>query len=311
VVGDLLMIGFGPAHFQALGALRPGDEIQIDNSIYLAAQTYHRHQVPGPEYYVWNQYRGPDGKPFYPQRPLLPGQEVQSGGATQSGRFNCKVIVMQALWDEAAYPWSADWYRTRVKAALGSQLEHRYRLWYVDNTMHTTQNASPNDPRPVVTTRVISYQGVLQQALRDLAAWVEKGVSPPESTTYKVVDGQVIVPPTAGERKGVQLVVSVQANGGPRADVKVGQAVEFSAVAETPPKAGVIIKAEWDFEGAPEYPVVSEIKPQSRVVVTTKYAFSKPGTYFPALRVTSNRQGDTRSPYAQVQNLGRLRVVVT
>jgi len=119
------------------------------------------------------------------------------------------------------------------------------------------------------------------------------------------------VPPTAGERKSVQPVVSVQANGGPRADVKAGQAVEFSAVAEAPPKAGVIVKAEWDFEGASEYPVVSEIKPQSRVVVTTKYAFSKPGTYFPALRVTSNRQGDTRSPYAQVQNLGRLRVVVT
>ena len=310
VIADLAMIGFGTGHFQAMAALQPGDEIQIDNSIYLATQTYHRHQIPAPEYYAWNQYKRPDGVPLYPQRPLLPGQEVQSGGATQSGRFNGKVIVMQALWDEAAYPWSADWYRTRVKAALGSQFEDRYRLWYVDNTMHTTQNAGPNDARPVATTRVISYQGVLQQALRDLAAWVERGVAPPESTTYKVVDGQVIVPPTAGERKGVQPVVNVQANGGPRADVKVGQAVEFRAVAEVPPKAGVVVKAEWDFEGAGEYPVVSEIKPQSRVALTTKHAFSKPGTYFPALRITSNRQSDARSPYAQVQNLGRVRVVV-
>jgi len=105
-------------------------------------------------------------------------------------------------------------------------------------------------------------------------------------------------------------VVNVQANGGPRADVKVGQAVEFRAVAEVPPKAGVVVKAEWDFEGAGEYPVVSEIKPQSRVALTTKHAFSKPGTYFPALRITSNRQSDARSPYAQVQNLGRVRVVV-
>jgi len=218
---------------------------------------------------------------------------------------------MQALWDEAAYPWSADCYRRRVMAALGPQFEDRYRLWYVDNTMHTTQSAAPNDAHPVVTTRVISYQGVLQQALRDLVAWVEKGVTPPESTAYKVVDGQVIVPPTARERKGVQPVVSVQANGGARADVKVGQAVEFTAVAEAPAKAGVIVKAEWDFEGAGEYPVASEIKPQSRLAVTTKYAFSKPGTYFPALRVTSNRQGDAHSPYAQVQNLGRVRVVVT
>jgi len=311
VVRDPEMIGFGESHFRAMAALRAGDEIQIDNSIYLATQTYHRHQIPAPEYYVWSQYKGPDGKPLYPQRPLLRGQEVQSGGATQSGRFNGKVIVMQSMWDEAAYPWSADWYRTRVKEALGPQLEDRYRLWYVDNAMHTTQTAGPNDPRPVVTTRVISYQGVLQQALRDLAAWVEKGVAPPESTIYKVVDGQVTVPSTADKRKGVQPVVSVQANGGARAEVKVGQAVEFSAIAETPPKTGVIVKAEWDFAGAGEYPVVSEIKPQSRVAVTAKYMFSKPGIYFPAVRVTSNRQGNGSSPYAQVQNLGRVRVVVT
>jgi hypothetical protein len=311
VMRDLVMIGFGESHFKAVAALRAGDEIQIDNSIYLATQTYHRHQIPAAEYYAWNQYKGPDGKPLYPQRPLLPGQEVQSGGATQNGRFHGKVIVMQSMWDEAAYPWSADWYRTRVKAALGPEFEDRYRLYYVDNTMHTTQNAAPNDPRPVATTRVISYQGVLQQALRDLAAWVEKGVAPPVSTTYKVVDGQVIVPSIAGERKGVQQVVSVEANGGVRADVKVGQAVEFNAVAEAPPKTGVIVKAEWDFEGAGEYPVVSEIKPQSRVAIEATYAFSKPGTYFPALRVTSNRQGDAGSPYAQVQNLGRVRVVVT
>lgn len=311
VIRDLVMIGFGAGHFEAVAALGAGDEIQIDNSIYLATQTYHRHQIPAPEYYVWNQYKGADGKPLYPQRPLLPGQEVQSGGATQSGRFHGKVIVMQALWDEAAYPWGADWYRTRVKAVLGPHFEDRYRLWYVDNTMHTTQNAGPSDPRPVVTTRVISYQGVLQQALRDLAAWVEKGVAPPESTTYKVVDGQVTVPSIAGERKGVQPVVSVEANGGVRADVKVGQAVKFNAVADAPPKSGVIVKAEWDFEGTGEYPVVSEIKPHSRVAVTATYAFSKPGTYFPALRVTSNRQGDAASPYAQMQNLARVRVVVT
>ena len=310
VMRDVVMIGFGERHFKAMAALRAGDEIQIDNSIYLATQTYHRHQIPAPEYYVWNQYKGPDGEPLYPQRPLLPGQEVQSGGATQSGRFHGRVIVMQALWDEAAYPWSADWYRTRVKAALGPQFEDRYRLWYVDNAMHTTQTAGPNDPRPVVTTRVISYQGVLQQALRDLAAWVEKGVAPPESTTYKVVDGQVMVPSTAGERRGVQPVVSVEANGGARAEVKAGQAAEFRAVAEAPPETGVIVKAEWDFEGAGEYPVVSEIQPHSRVAVTARYTFSKPGTYFPVVRVTSNRQGDAASPYAQVQNLGRVRVVV-
>jgi hypothetical protein len=113
------------------------------------------------------------GEPLYPQRPLLAGQDVQSGGATMSGRFHGKMIVVQALMDEAAYPWGADWYRSRVRAALGPAFEDRYRLWFVENAMHVTQGVGPNDPRPVASTRVVSYQGVLQQALRDVAAWVE------------------------------------------------------------------------------------------------------------------------------------------
>lgn len=310
VVGDMLMIGFGAGHFQAMAKLRAGDEVSIDNSIYLATQTYHRHQVQPPEYYVWNQFKGADGKPLYPQRPKLLVDKVQTGGATMNGNFNGKMIVMQALMDEAAYPWQADWYRSRIKAALGSQFDDRYRLYFIDNTMHTTQNAAPGDPRPVATTRVVSYQGALQQALRDLTAWVEKGTPPPEGTSYKVTDGQVIVPGSARERKGYQPVVDVKANGGARAEVKVGQSVSFDGVIEAPPNTGVIVKAEWDFEGAGEYPVVADIKPESRVAVKTTYAFNKAGTYFPALRVTSSRQGDGDSPYAQVLNIGRVRVVV-
>ena len=311
VVGDMLMIGFGARHFQAMAALRPGDEVDIDNSIYLATQTYHRHQVQPSEYYVWDQFKGRDGKPLYPQRPKLLVDAVQSGGATMSGNFHGKVIVLQALMDEAAYPWQADWFRSRVKAALGSQFDDRYRLYYMDNTMHTTQTAAPGDPHPVVTTRVISYQGALQQALRDLAAWVENGTPPPQSTNYTVDHGQVYVPAAARDRKGIQPVVSLQANGGARADVSVGQEVKFSATMETPPNAGVVTKVEWDFEGAGDYPMSSQIKPASQVAVTTSYKFTKPGTYFPALRVTSARQPDATDRYAQVLNIGRVRVVVT
>jgi hypothetical protein len=311
VVRDIVMIGFGARHFQAMAALRAGDEVLIDNSIYLATQTYHRHQVQTPDYYVWDQFKGPDDKPIYPQRPKLLGGGVQSGGASMSGTFDGKMIVLQALIDEAAYPWQADWYRSRIKAALGSQFADRYRLYFIDNTMHTTQTASPGDSRPVATTRVISYQGALQQALRDLSAWVEKGTPPPDSTNYKVVDGQVYVPTTARERKGVQPVVSVQVNGAARADISAGQSATFNAVIEIPPGSGPIVKAEWDFEGAGDFPVDSEIKRgESRVTVTAIYAFTKPGTYFPALRVSCSRQGDEKSPYAQVQNLGRVRVVV-
>jgi hypothetical protein len=314
VVRDMVMIGFGMGHFQAMAKLRPGDEVVIDNSIYLATQTWHRHQMPPAEYYVWNQFKDADGKPLYPQRPKLLMDEVQSGGATMSGKFDGKMIVMQALMDEAAYPWQADWFRARVKAAQGAPFDDRYRLYFIDNTMHTTQTSKPTDPAPVATTRVVSYQGALQQTLRDLVNWVEKGVAPPSSTNYKVVDGQVIVPAAASERMGIQPVVTLAANGGVRASAKVGEPVEFIGTAEVPPHAGKIVAAEWDFEGTGEFAKHETFDtahaPRDQMTLKTTYAFPKPGTYFPALRVGSNRQGETSAQYAVVQNLGRVRVVV-
>jgi hypothetical protein len=310
VRGDVALIGFGAKYFRALAALAPGDEVQLDNSVYLAAQTYHRHQVQAPEYYVWDQFRGPDGKAVYPQRPKIVNQG-QSGGSTMNGRFDGKMIVISAMMDEAAYPWQADWFRNRVHQAQGANFDDKYRLWFVDNATHTTQAAGSTDKRPVATTRVISYQGVLQQALRDLAAWVEKGVAPPPGTDYVVREGQIIVPPSAAKRKGLQPVVSLTADGGPCATVKVGQAVAFEGVVEAPPGAGKVVAAEWDFEGDGAFPITSPVtEPATRVSVSQAYIFTAPGIYFPALRASIERNGDAASRYARPQNLGRVRVVV-
>ena len=50
--------------------------------------------------------------------------------------------------------------------------------------------------------------------------------------------------------------------------------------------------------------------PANRVALKTTYTFSKPGTYFPTLRVIGQRQGDINTPYARIVNLARVRVVV-
>ena len=311
--GDIVMVGFGATNFQALAALRPGDEVNVDNSVYLAAQTYHRHQMQGPEFPVWEQFKGPDGKPLYPQRPHGISESVDRVGdeATQSGHFHGKMIVVHALMDEAAYPWQADWYRSRVKAAQGPRFDDKYRLYFVDHAMHTTRNYSLDDMHPAAETRVISYQGVLQQALRDLANWVEKGVAPPASTNYSVEDGQVMVPGGAG-RGGIQPVVNLTANGGQLAEVKAGDTVAFSAVVEVPAGAGVVISAQWDFEGDGSYPVSADItRPTERLTIDQTHIFTKAGTYLPAIKVASQRNGDTSSSFAQPENLGRVRVVVS
>lgn len=313
--GDLIMIGFGEQHFRAITGIAEGDEVLLDNDAYLAAQTYHRHQVT-PDFGVFDQFVI-DGAPIYPQRPALVAPRFArsaTGGDPQTGRFAGKMIVVQALMDEAAYPWQADWYRARVRDVLDDRLDDRYRLWFVDHAMHTSPTVAPGDARPVRTTRAISYEGVLQQALRDVSAWVEHGIAPPPSTDYDVVDGQVHVPATATARRGIQPTVTVTANGATRAEVTAGEAVEFTGAIEVPAGTGTIVGAEWDFEGSGEFPVAESFddtnSSYSQLTVSASHRFTEPGTYFPALRVSAHRQGDYVTAFGRVQNLGRVRVVV-
>ncbi len=174
--------------------------------------------------------------------------------------------------------------------------------------MHGSTFVNQSEIRPAKSTRIVDYSGSVQQALRDLSAWVEQGKEPPPSTAFEVVDGQVRVPSSAAIRKGIQPVVSLTVNGGPRSDVAAGETVTFTGVAELVPGSGTIVSAEWDFEGAGDYPLVAPGVDGSlqRAVFNTTYVFKKAGTYFPALRVTSQRQGDVAALYARVQNLGRV-----
>lgn len=307
IAGDQVLLG--PADPAVLAQIKPGDEVQVDNSNFLAAQTYHRHQVPGREYRVWDQFRDAGGKPLYPQRPMLLGPRFtqSAAGVLPTGKFKGKMIVLSSLWDREAFPWQADWYRLKVQENLGNSTDHHFRLWYTDRALHGDLSRQ-EDP-----TRTVSYLGVLQQALRDLSAWVEKGTDPPATTAYKIEDGQVVVPAAAAARKGIQPVVTVKVNGGERTEVKAGKPVTFTAAIEVPPHTGKVVAAEWDFEGAGTFPVAGKLIAANKgaeVTLKTTYTFSKPGTYFPTLRVASQRQGDTQTPYARIQNLGRVRVVV-
>ena len=313
--GDIVSVGFGADSFQLLPALRAGDAVDVDNSVYLAAQTYHRHQVQAPEFKVFDQFRGPSGTPIYPQRPHSINESADRVGdtATQSGQFDGKMIVVHAMMDEAAYPWQADWYRARVAATQGARFDDKYRLYYVDHAMHTTRSYNSRDGMyPAAQTRVVSYQGVLQQALRHLADWVEEGIAPPASTGYTVNDGQVLLAPEAGDRKGLQPVVRLSVNGGDRIEVKTGEEVEFEAVIESPPNAGLLVSAKWDFDGKGEFPESSAIdSPARRLTLKKRHTFTEAGSYFPSLLVSSELDGRQDAAYARPENLGRVRVVVS
>jgi hypothetical protein len=301
---DLAVIDF-PDLGRPLGNLSPGDTVEIDNSNFLAAQTYHRHQVPSRDYAVWDQFRDADGTPTYPQRSLLLGPlfSAAAAGHTPTGEFAGKMIVVECLLDREAFPWQADWYRSRVAEHLGDGIDDRFRLWYADNALHGDREAQ-EDP-----TRTVSYVGVLHKALRDLSEWVEQGTPPAPSTSYAVHDGQVTVPASAASRRGVQPVVSLTANGGPRADVPQGAQVTLTAVAEAPPGGGKIVRIQWDLDGDGTFETDDTIEPATRVTVTQHCAYDSSGTRFVTVRVSAQPDGDPSTPFARMDNLARARIV--
>ncbi len=314
----IVTTGIGQAQFDSLRGVAVGDDVLLDNTAYLAFQTSHRHQVPPAEYPGWDQFRAA-GQPVYPQRPQLLGPRYGrngAGGGIQAGRFDGKMIVVQCLLDEIAYPQQAAWYHRRVQGLLRDRIDDSYRVWFVDHAMHGGPMMRPDETtRPARNTRIISYRGVLEQALRDLAAWVEQGVAPPASTAYELVDGQIVVASSANERSGIQPVVTLAANGGTRAEVAAGETVEFAALVEVPPGAGTIVAAGFDFEGTGEFaddvPFDNEATSYTSTTFRSSHEFGAPGTYFPSLRVVSHRQGEPDNPFGRVENLGRVRVVVT
>lgn len=301
---NTVALGFG-ADPRVVHMIKAGDKVRIDNSWYLALQTYHRHQVPTPDLYAWNQFRKPDGSPRYPQRGVRIGPigTFNGSGSLPSGQFNGKMIVMQALADIDALPWQADWYRSKV---LEAGLADNFRLYYVQHSDHIGVVSGAR------STHLVNYEGALQQIIRDLTAWVERGVEPPAATNYRIVDSQVVVPQSAAQRLGIQPVVDLKANGGVRAAIASGESVTFTAEVEVPPGMGKIVAAEWDFDGQGIYPQATEPGQlgKSKLQLQIMHTFTKPGTYFPALRVASQRDGDFNTPFARVQNLGRVRVVV-
>lgn len=275
-----------------------------DNRWSLALLSYHRHQVPKrPGFYAWDQFRAPDGTPLYPQRPMEIGSLISrsvTGGGTYSGNIQGKVIVVANLLDTDAYPWDADWYSARVKEALGERYDDNFRLWFNDNADHV-------GPR---TARLVDYDGILQQALRDVNAWTEKGVAPARSTRYEVVDSQIKVPENAAVRHGIQPVVDLTVNDGARIDVAAGQTVNFKGKIQVPPRAGKVVGTEWDFLGTGNFTASPFGIPRQTVEVSVTFTYTTHGTYFPALRATAQREGDMSTPFAKAQNLGRVRVVV-
>jgi hypothetical protein len=161
-------------------------------------------------------------------------------------------------------------------------------------------------------SRFTGFEGVNAQALRDLVRWVEDDVSPPAGTAYHFTDSSGLVLPARAEaRGGIQPVVTASANGGARADVKVGEKVQFEGSGELPIGTGSIVWARWDFEGTGDESFENEVDGLSPGVTgQATHTYTEPGTYFAGFRVGAHREGKDGHG-AAAENLARVRVVVT
>ncbi|KAH8896056.1 hypothetical protein GQ53DRAFT_779340 [Thozetella sp. PMI_491] len=293
-----------------LDALHEGAKIGINNHWFLALHVYYRYQIPRrPGFYEWDQFLDDDGQPIYPQRavdvPAMVAAAV-SGGATHTGKIKFKVIVVDNLWDSDAWSPHADWYRTQVRESLGDQFHDNYRLYYND---HADHNLGP--PGPNRTAYLITYDGIVQQALRDVSSWVEAGKVPPQSTKYSINNSQIVVPALASDRLGIQPTVDLKVNDAASASVQVGQSVTLKASVLMPPEGGKIVSAGWDILGTGEFSAVQDLVPIEATELQITVSYPNAGTFIAGIKVTAERYGNPNATYALVANIGRARVTVS
>lgn len=304
-VGDAAVFG----HFSAFD-LECGTHVELSNDGLLAVQTYHRHQVPpaDSDYRVWDQFRNPDGTPIYPQRPLLVGPVfARSTGCSENGSFHGKMIVLASALDRDSFAWQADWFMTQVAHANGGSAQSVARLWYTDNALHG-DDGSQSEEDPI---RIVSYLGVLQEALLQLADWVENDVPPCETSGYRIDDGQLLLEPTAAGRHGVQPVAKLMVNGAEgRCEVAVGEPVTVRVEARSPEGAPGVDRIEWAVDGREMFTSSEDVDPAACVERSRTCRFDQPGEYFVAARVTSQRAQYVGTELGALLNVVRARVVV-
>jgi hypothetical protein len=260
--GLLLGSAIGEAQTLLFDGVEPGDEIHVDNRDFLAYCSYYRHHLTSPDDV---RRLSMDGHPIYPQHELVGATSLGSavfGPMELTGAIRRPVFLIQHTHDTSGWPVGGVEYAERVVAHLGERTDAQFRFWWLDQAEHIPASSIPVRSRPAPTTRLIDYGGAHEAALDALVAWIERGVAPPDATAYTFdrLDKGLRLPATAGERRGMQPVVVLTANGSDRAEVDVGEPVHFAVTAEAPAQSGAIVELAWDFDGDGTWPAVDVLR---------------------------------------------------
>jgi hypothetical protein len=78
---------------------------------------------------------------------------------------------------------------------------------------------------------------------------------------------------------------------------------------------GSLVSVRWDFEGSGRFGEEMKLKNsgpgKSDRVLKVSHIFNEPGTFFPSVLVASQRDGNTRTPFTLIRNIGRARVEIS
>ena len=301
--------GTGDANILRFAGVEPGDEVLVDNRKFLAYCYYARHHVIDDEPAFAHLML--DGAPIYPQHPVPRMSSLM--GVCYCGQYEGKVLWIHHTHDSSVWPAWGTLYHRAVRQAQGEAgARENFRIRWTEYAEHGPYGMVPAEPNRVASTRLIDFRGITEQSMMDLIDWAENGVEP-SGTNYAYADGQVRLPSTAAERGGIQPVASATANGGARAEVKVGEPVTLTVTAAVPPGTGTIIAVEWDFDGSGTYPFRHDgiDGTATELTVSTTRSYDRPGTYFGTARVTSHRTGDVHAELCRIETIAQARTVVT
>jgi Tannase and feruloyl esterase/PKD domain len=307
-LGDVFLCdGQGDANLKRFDGVKVGDEVHVDNRKFLAFCYFHRHHVMDDPQFDGLKLHG---VPIYPQHPVPFMSPLM--GVPYTGHYEGKLLWVHHTHDSSLWPSQGVVYEAAVRQAQGAAAEaEKFRLQWTEHAEHIMPSMLPSSPTRSTASWLIDYTPIIEQGLVDLIQWVEEG-TPPPNTTYEYSHGQVSLPDTAAARGGIQPVVALTVNGGVRADVKVGEAVDLEAVAEVPPGSGTIVAVEWDFDGQAGFPDHEDVDgTDSAGKWVRTHTYDAPGTYFATARVCSNREGDVNGEFRRLPNLSSVRIVVT
>jgi hypothetical protein len=284
-----------------------GDEVHIDNRAFLAFCYSYRHHISADPMFDFLRI---NGEPIYPQH----GLPLQSPlmGVPYSGQYEGKLMWVHHTHDSSLWPTQGVIYGQAVLNAQGPErTAQQFCMRWTENAEHISPAYMASSPARATSTWLIDYMPIIEQSLVDLCDWAEKGVAP-VATTFAFADGKVTLPPTAGERGGIQPVVSVRANGSSRAEVKVGAPVTLEVEGEAPPRAGTIIAVEWSLDGSGQFAAEPGVDGKSTSIQMSKtHRYDKPGVYFATARITSHCGSDVKAQHRRLVNVASARVVVS